>query len=96
MEFLSVINVAAMTYTHDQDAYQPVLDIGDDPMAAHPIFPEFAEFRAFEGFADHAGIFERGNALGQKLYDPARCWRSELREFLFGGCGKLNPPGHAS
>lgn len=61
-----------MTYPHDQDADKPILNVGDDPIVAHAIFPKFAEFCSFESLADRAGIIENRYALDKEFKDAPR------------------------
>ena len=91
---LSSIDIAPVADANHQDAHRVVLDIRDDPIVADPVFPERAEPGAFEGRAEAARIFERGQARDQEFQDPLGGWVAELVQFLPGRWVELNPPGH--
>jgi len=65
----SPVNLAPVADAQNQDERDPIVDVGDQAVIANPIFPETAQFRALERFADASRVLRRGDALMQKAQD---------------------------
>jgi hypothetical protein len=52
------VNFFAVTNPQNQDHQSIIFYAGNDSDVTQSVFPEVAEFRAFEGLTNAAGIFE--------------------------------------
>ena len=69
------IDFAAVAEADDGDEHDAVVEIGDDAPIADAVFPEIAEVLAAQGFADAAGVVQRGDTVAQELRRPVSLYR---------------------
>jgi len=74
-----------MADAKDEDEHAGVFDFRDEAVVTDAVSPELAEFGAVQGLTDAAGIFERREALVEKLEDALALLRVDF--FEFGGSG---------
>ncbi len=80
------VNLAPVPDAQDQDKRHPIVDMGDQSIIADPIFPETAEFRTFERFANTSRVVRRGNAFVQKPQDALGDGAVEAAQGLVRQC----------
>ena len=82
----SPVNFTPVADAQDKDERHPVVDMGDQSIIADPIFPEIAEFRAFECFANASRVVRRCNSLVQKPQDALGDGAIEAAQVLMRQC----------
>jgi hypothetical protein len=60
----SLVYIAAIADANDQNANHGILNIGDNTVIAHPIFPECAQLRAFQRLSYSTRIVQLRDPLG--------------------------------
>ena len=81
------IDFAAVADAKDQNEYAGVFDLGDEAVVTHAVFPELAKLGAVQRLADAARIFERREALVEKLEDALALLGIEFFDLAGSGGG---------
>ena len=77
---------------YDDHVQVLILHAGDDPIVAHPVFPEGAQSVTLEGLTDTPGVLPLVDSIMQKFQDPSCIRGTELVQLLFRSLVALNPP----
>jgi hypothetical protein len=91
---LPAVDVTPVANPNDSNMHDAIIEVGNDPPVAHPIFPKIAKFLATERFADAARVVEHRDAVTQKSQDAFCDLRIEFAELFGSAFGKFNAPGH--
>lgn len=83
-----------MSDAEDQHEHAGVFDFRDEAVVADAIFPKLAESGTVQSLADAARIFERREALVQRLENALALLRVEFLKLAGSGGGQFNLPGH--
>jgi hypothetical protein len=89
----SPVHVLPVANSYDLHHQPRIFDPADNPVVAHAILPELAEFLALERRPNATRIFRRHNSIFEKCNDPSRCLPVQLAELLDCAVSKLNRPG---
>ena len=81
------IDFAAVADAKDQNEYAGVFDLRDEAVVTGAVFPELAKLGAVQRLADAARIFERREALVEKLEDALALLRIEFFDLAGSGGG---------
>jgi hypothetical protein len=74
----SSVHLTAVADANHQNAQGAVLDVRDDAVITHPVFPEITELGAFQRLAKTARIVHRRDASAQKFQNALACLWIEL------------------
>ena len=98
VEFLkrSSVNLAPVSQPHDLNADFRILNIGNDAIISHPVFPVIAQSRAYERLADASRIVEDCHALTQEFHDAPGNLFIEFPQLFLGLFFELNQPGQGA
>ena len=58
-----------MSYAEDENNDAVVLNFANEPIVAHPLFPELPKARALQGLPDAARIIQIGQSLMKEFQD---------------------------
>jgi hypothetical protein len=84
-----------MADAESQNEEPVVLDLADEAVISHSVFPELSEFGTLQSLADAARIVQWGDAFVEKLQD-AFTLRVELAQFAVNLGREFNLPSHAA
>jgi len=79
-----------MAYAKNQNEQPFVLDLADEPVITHTVFPELSKLGALQSLTNAAWVIEWGETFVKELQDaPALLW-VELAQIAVDLGGELN------
>ena len=90
----SAVDLLAVSNAKDEHDQAVVLDLADEPVISHTVFPKLPEPGALQGLSNAASIAQLGYSFMEELQDAPGVLGVELAQFPVRSRGNLNLPCH--